>query len=142
MTPTATELRASVAAAIAASAAVGTSAAAGEYSSVLELEAAVASCRTDIHALLEDVTTVWGLEANPLLVALRELAARLLDLRELVDDAGATVEEVLDRELSLVELAVLRYDDWTRWTEIADLNRALSTPARIPAGITVVRYAE
>ncbi len=142
MTATAAELQVSVAAAISAAAAIGVAAEAGEYSSVLELEAAVGAARTTIDGLLADISTVWGVEANPLLVALRELAARLLDLRELVDDAGATVEETLDRESSFVELAILRYGDWERWTELADLNRQVATPARIPAGTTLVRYAQ
>lgn len=138
---TAAELRTSVAAAIAATQVVIATASAGEYTSVIELEAAVGAVRATIDALLPSISTVWGVKANPLLVHLQALAARLLDLRELVNDAGQVIEDITDRETSLIEIATASYGDWTRWTEVADLNRRLPAPARIPAGTTVVRHA-
>jgi len=139
---TATELQASILEALDAADLVIAAALAGEYSSVLEAEAAIGATRALIQALLPQISTVWGVRANATLVHLRAVAARLLDLRELVDDSGATIEVTLDREASLVELAVNWYGDWERWTELADLNRRLSRPARVPAGTTLVRYAQ
>ncbi len=139
---TAAELQTAVLAALDDADVVIAAAKDGEYSSTLEAEAAIGAVRTTIHGLLTEISTTWGPKGNPLLVQLRTLAALLLDLRELVDDAGATVEVTLAREASLIELAVEWYSDWERWTELADLNRRLSKPARIPAGTILVRYAQ
>lgn len=139
---TATELRAAITAAISAALEISTAAAAGEYSSLATLESDANAVRATVGVLLPLIGSTWGIPGFPLQTHLSTLAAALLDLRELVTESGQRVEDVLDRESSLIELATERYQDWTRWTEIADLNRGLSSPSAIPVGTTVVRYAE
>lgn len=110
----------------------------GSYKTVALLEADIAAVRTTIQALLPQVSSLWGIEGNPTIVAFRELAARLLDLRPLVDDALATITLTTTRETSLIELAVERYGDWSRWTDLSALNPQFRDPSRVLAGTQVV----
>lgn len=138
---TAAELRTAISTAISTALEISASATAGEYSSLATLEADINAVRSTISELLPLVSSTWGVPGTPLQTQLRALAASLLDLRHLVDEAAQIVSETTDRESSLIELAVRWYQDWTRWTELADLNRGLRAPSAIPAGTTLVRYA-
>lgn len=117
---------------------VATAAAEGEFTSVLEYEAAANGIRARITLLAPQASAEWGARAEPVLRRLRELAARLLDLRAAVADATATLEITVTRTTSLIELAVERYQDFSRWTELAELNRHLEHPGFIRPGTSVV----
>lgn len=106
------------------------------------LEPEVVALRTRIAELLPEIDLLWGAEGMPLRVALVDLASRLADLLGQVQEGAVIVSITTDRETSLIELAIAQYGDWTRYTEIGDLNRmAAADPSRIRAGTTMVLHA-
>lgn len=98
--------------------------------------------RLRIKTAIGEVYALWGVRGEPVAVQLRSLAARLVDLRAAVSDATRTYVLTVPRPVSLLELAVELYDDWTRWTELAALNRGLAHPGGIEAGAQVVVYVQ
>lgn len=98
--------------------------------------------REDIADLLPQISATWGVDGWPACRALRGLAARLLDLREAVTNDAVTVDVTVDHTTSLIELAVARYRDFSRWTDLAALNPDLPHPGFIRPGTTVVVYVQ
>lgn len=135
------QLKAAVAAVIAAATVIINKAQDDGYATAREYEADANAVRTDIAALLPQLNTEWGAQAWPTVSALRELAARLEDLRAAISEARATVEVSVERWTSLLELAVDRYGDASRWPELVALNRDLRHPGFIAPGTTVVMHA-
>ena len=114
---------------------------AGSYASASAYEADANGIRARIAALIAGVDAEWGLDGNPTIRALRGLANRLLDLREGVAEDTATLVLTLARDTNLISLAVERYADMDRWTELAELNPHLRHPGFIKAGTEVTVYA-
>lgn len=135
---TSAELKAALADIADAADAVVTSATAGEYTSIAAGEAAINDVRASIASALASVDTVWGVDGATVRLWLMTLAAALLDLRARLSDALATTTIVTDRPTSAVLVAVAQYGDFTRWTEIADLNPHVVDPSTIRAGTPLV----
>lgn len=110
----------------------------GTISSAALYEGAANPVRTQIAELIPLVSAEWGVDSYPTIRALKTLAAALVDLRSAVVDATATLTVTVDRETSLIELAVERYQDFSRWTELAELNPDLPHPGSISPGTAVV----
>ena len=132
-------VRSALQAAQAAADAVIAAAKAGAYTMIAAGEQAINDVRTQLHTLMDQVGALWGADGNATVRALRDLGARLLDLRALITDTDATATEVLTRNGNLISLAVTWYGDFSRWTEIAALNPHLPHAGRIVAGTSVVR---
>lgn len=141
MATTRATLRAAIAVAIADATTVLGTAQADGWLGVKDAESDINQVRAALSALLPQISTEWGVDGYPLHAALRQLAARLLDLRAAVTDVETTVVEQLDRPTSLIELAVRHYGDYTRWTDISALNPNLRHPGDIRPGTSVVRHA-
>lgn len=114
--------------------------AANEYR-IPAYEADVNALRTAMATWIEAAELEWGARAVPAISALRTLGVALLDLRSQVQPGDEDIEQVIDREISLLELAHQWYGDASRWTELAARNTGLRHPGFVPPGTTLVRHA-
>lgn len=117
---------------------------------VLEQELTVASeyereagaVRTRIAAAIADVDELWGARGWPTITSYQALAARLADLRQFMVEDQVPITITIERPTSCIELAVELYQDYTRWTEIADLNRrTMPHPGFLRPGQEVLVHA-
>lgn len=131
-----------LATALASAARVIATAKAGGYTTIASGETAINGVRAQLHNLIPEICSLWGADGNASVRALRALGGSLLDLRALLTDTDATIIETLAVETSLIRLATTWYGDFSRYTELADLNPHLPTPGRIPAGTEIVRRAQ
>ena len=67
-------------------------------------------------------------------------AMLIIARRALVTDSVSIITEPTQRPSNAISLAYAWYGDYSRWTELLDLNPALPWPARIPEGMTLVRH--
>lgn len=138
--PTRAELQLQVTTLIEDGQAIASAAAAGEYSGATEYEADVNDWRRQLLALLALLEAEWGVESIAVVVALRALAARMLDLRATIAESPVVVSFTVDRTISAMELAVQHFGDPSRWTELMAMNRGIRHPGFIPAGTVLVRH--
>lgn len=110
----------------------------GDYTSIAHYEADAAEIRAQVGPLCAELEQEWGVDAFPVVRLLRATAAKLLVLRSAISETTQTLEIIVRRDTSAVELAAERYQDWTRWTEICELNPDMQHPGRIRAGSAVV----
>ena len=107
-----------------------------------EVAAAVAEAREAIQDAIDAALVEWGLDAAPLVTALRVLAAALLDGQRLAAAEEATELRVWPAEQSLLAAALELYGDdndvITRAGQLLRLNPGVANPARVRAGREVV----
>ena len=119
---------------------------ADEYSTRQQAEAAIGAARSAIQAAIDAARDEYGIPAYPVVKALRELAARLLDLDRALAEELQTMEYTVVSERSLVDLALQLYgtsedtDILQRVRDLHTLNPGLQNPVRIPTGTTLVVY--
>lgn len=127
--------------------AVSAASAAEEYATKQQAEAAIGLARTAIQAAIDATRLEYGILAFPTVKALRELAARLLDLDRALAEELQTLDYTLISERSLLDLALQLYgsssepDIIDRVRSLHALNPQLAHPLRLSAGSTVVVYA-
>lgn len=111
------------------------------YTTVADFEAAANTVRQALGRLIPLADRVWGVDSIDLVLQLRAVAARLLDLRALVVNSAETIVEAPERLTSLLQLATTAYGDHTRWSELLELNPTIPHPGFVSAGREVVRHA-
>ena len=125
---------------LAAAEALAETAAGDGFTTRQEAEAGIGAARELVQAAIDLVQEELGTTGWPQVVALRRLAASLLDLVTATDDALATREITLASERSVIDLALELYGDGLRATDLLALNPSLPNPHRVPSGTVLVAY--
>lgn len=102
-------------------------------------EASVEGAREAIQAAIDTARAAHPLASAPLVQRLSALAARLLDVLEVVGVAPMTTTITLTAERGVLDLAWELYRDPARGAELMEIN-SLREPWAIPAGTVLVVY--